>query len=326
MLTPRENFMEVMTGGKPDRFVNQFEFFQMAPGPGMFGPMPERGGKSKDAWGVTTVWPEGVITPYPIHDAEHTVVKDIHHWQDYFIYPKINDNDEDWAEPERIAREIDRNEKFVSTMVFPGFFEMMHYMLGMQEALANYALEPELMHQMIDHYLKYLLMNAEVIAKHVHPDMFGLSDDLGTAVNSFISPAMFKEFFLKPYQTLFGTWRELGVELIYMHNDSYSANLVPLLIESGIQVWQGCVTRCDVPSLVKEFGPQMTFMGDIDSGVVDSPYWTPEIIEREVRRACTTNGKLYFIPCMTMAGPPTLYDGVLECLTENIDKMSKEMF
>ena len=325
MLTPRENFMEVHTGGTPDRFVNQFEWYEMAFAPGAF-VMPEPGGQVKDAWGVTTVWPAGVITPYPIHDAEHTVVKDIHRWREYFKHPVINDSDADWAAPSAQAAAVDRREKFVATITFPGFFEMMHYMLGMEVALESYATEPDLIHEMIDYYLQYLLKSCDVISRRVHPDMYCLSDDLGTAVNSFISPAMFREFFLKPYQTLFTYWREHGAEMIYMHNDSYSANLVPLLIESGIDVWQGCTTRCNVPALVQEFGGRMTFMGDIDSGVVDTPDWTPELIEREVRRACTTNGKLHFIPCMTMAAPPSLYPGVFECLTENIDKMSKEMF
>ena len=98
------------------------------------------------------------------------------------------------------------------------------------------------------------------------------------------------------------------------------------MIEMGIDVFQGCVTTNNVPELVKKYGGKIAFMGDINNGVCDVADWTPELIEREVRRACETNGKLYFIPCLTMGGPMSTYPGVYECTTEMINKMSKEMF
>ena len=67
-------------------------------------------------------------------------------------------------------------------------------------------------------------------------------------------------------------------------------------------------------------------MGDIDNGVVDKADWTPELIEKEVRRACENNGKLYFIPCLVAGGPGSTFPGVYEAASEAIDKMSKEIF
>ncbi|MCL1803401.1 MAG: uroporphyrinogen decarboxylase [Eubacteriaceae bacterium] len=326
MLTPRQNFMQVHKGGNPDRFVKQFEFFAIVPDPGMFGARPEPGGEAVDAWGVTSRWPEGVITPFPVHDDEHKVVKDIKRWREYIKAPSLDYTEEAWEEPMRIASSIDRNELFVGTIIFPGFFEHLHYMMGMNDALMNLVLEPEETHAIIDNYLQYLLKRSDIISAHTKPDMLMLSDDLGTSRNSFISPEMFREFFLPAYKKLFARWRDNGAELIYMHNDSYSANLVPLFIEAGIDVWQGATTLCDVAHLVKEYGGQITIMGDIDSGVVDQPNWTRELVEAEVRRACSSNGKLYFVPSMTMAAPPTLYPGVDSCIDECIDMMSKEMF
>ena len=327
MLTPRENFMEVHTGGKPDRFVKQFEFFQMAMVPGLFGAPPEKeGDEVVDSWGVTSRWTPGVVNAFPVHDDEHKVIKDIRKWQDYVIAPSLDFSEEEWAWAKAEFEKIDRSQVFAAVMAVPGFFEHLHGLMGMTPMLEYLATEPEAIKGIIAHYLDYQLRRADVVASHVKADMLLFGDDLGTMRNSFISPAMFKEYFLEAYQTLFRRWREHGVELIYMHNDSYSANLVPLLIEAGVNVWQGVMTECDCPALVKEFGGQMTFMGDINSGIVDSPYWTREIVEAEVRRACTTNGKLYFVPCMTMALPPTLYPGVDEYLDECIEMMSKEMF
>jgi len=198
--------------------------------------------------------------------------------------------------------------------------------MGMNDCLYNMAAYPDQIHELVDVYLDFLMRRSDAIVQHVKPDMLMFSDDLGTSTSSFMSPEMFQEFFLPAYQQLFAKWRSNGVELIYHHNDSYSANLVPYIIEAGADVWQGCLTSNDVPALVQEYGGRLSFMGDIDSSVVDSPDWTRELIEREVRRACETNGKLYFIPCMTMGGAPALYDGVFEYIDECIDRMSEEMF
>jgi hypothetical protein len=67
-------------------------------------------------------------------------------------------------------------------------------------------------------------------------------------------------------------------------------------------------------------------MGDIDNGVVDCANWTPQLVAREVQRACEANGKSYFIPCSTMGGPESSYPGVYEEITKSIDIMSEKMF
>ncbi len=67
-------------------------------------------------------------------------------------------------------------------------------------------------------------------------------------------------------------------------------------------------------------------MGGIDSASVDFEGWTPEIVEREVRKACEACGTKYFIPCTSQGGPMSTFAGVYEKCGEEIDKMSKELF
>lgn len=48
MLTKKQNLLETIHGGHPDRFVNQYEAFQMAFTPIMMqSPMPEYGGENR---------------------------------------------------------------------------------------------------------------------------------------------------------------------------------------------------------------------------------------------------------------------------------------
>jgi hypothetical protein len=98
------------------------------------------------------------------------------------------------------------------------------------------------------------------------------------------------------------------------------------MIEMGIDIWQGVMTSNNIPELIGKYGGQISFMGGVDSAKVDFPGWTKEIVAEEVRRACRECGKLYFIPGSSQGLPLSNYPGVYEAMTEEIDKMSREMF
>ncbi len=329
MLTKRQNFLETIRGGKPDRFVNQFEYLGMMFGDPISAQSPRAvpgGGPIVDSWGVTRNWPAGLPGMFPVHDEEHLVVKDITRWKDTVKMPRTDFPDEDWAAYEKFAGSIDRNEVFATASVFPGIFERVHDLLSIDAALLAFYTNPEEMHELIEYITDYELKYAKELIKHGHPDALFHHDDWGSHTSSFMSPAMFEEFFVPAYKKVYGYYKANGVEVIVHHSDSYAANLVPAMIDIGIDVFQGCVTTNNVPALIKEYGGRISFMGDINNGVVDIPRWTPELVEGEVRRACETNGKHYFIPCLTAGGPGSTYPGVYECATETIDKLSKEMF
>jgi hypothetical protein len=60
--------------------------------------------------------------------------------------------------------------------------------------------------------------------------------------------------------------------------------------------------------------------------VIDCADWTPDLVAREVRRACENNGKHYFIPCLAAGGPGSTYPGVYDAVSEEIGRISKEFF
>ena len=329
MLTKRDNFLETIHGGNPDRFVNQYEFFTMLFGDPIMRQYPMArpgGGPVKNGWGVTINWPEGLPGQFPVHDYEHRVIKDIEHWKDTVKHPNLDIPESAWEDYEAAAKAVDRREQFCACAIFPGVFEQVHYLMSIDEALLAFYTNPDEMHELIDYITDYELKLAELLVKHGHPDAVFHHDDWGSHNSSFMSPEMFNEFIVPAYMKIYGYYKEHGCEIVIHHSDSYAANLVPAMIEMGIDVFQGCVTTNNVPELVKKYGGQISFMGDINNGVVDVRDWTPELVEREVRRACETNGKHYFIPCLTAGGPGSTYPGVYECATEMINKMSKEMF
>ncbi len=329
MLTKKQNFLETIRGGNPDRFVNQYEYLAMVGGSPISSQSPRctpGGGPVVDAWGVTKNWPAGLPGQFPVHDYEHRVVKDITRWKETVHMPRTDFPDEHWAAFEAAAAAIDKEDRFVCLSVAPGIFEQVHYLMSIEEALVAFYTNPDEMHELIDYIVEFELKQAEQLCKHAHPNALFHHDDWGSHNSSFLSPEMFEEFIVPAYKKVYGYYKEHGVEIIVHHSDSYAANLVPAMIEMGIDVFQGCVTTNNVPALVKEYGGRIAFMGDINNGVCDIREWTPELLEREVRRACETNGKYYFIPCLTMGGPASTYPGVYQCVSEKIDMMSKEMF
>lgn len=327
MLTKRQNLMETIKGGNPDRFVNQYEFLDLIMEAPMDLPLaPAPGTEVKNKWGITFRWPEGQIGSFPVHDEEHKALKDITKWKESVKSPSVFYTDEEWAAAIAHANSVDRNDKFVTTFCAPGIFEMTHHLMGIEDALMAFYEEPEAMQELIDYVVVYELAYAKEVIDHIHPDALFHHDDWGSQSSTLISPAMFEEFFLPAYKKVYGFWKDNGVELIVHHSDSYAATFVPFMIEMGIDIWQGAMTTNNVPELIKKYGLKISFMGDIDSGKVDHPNWSREEIAKYVEIACKECGKLYFIPNLSQGLNIASFPGVYDTTSEEINKMSKEMF
>lgn len=325
MLTKKQNLLETIHGGHPDRFVNQFEAFKIVKNSPYFAnnPAPAKGELNiVDSWGVTQSFPEGTPGAFPVHTPEKIVIKDITHWRDYVKAPQVKYPEAAWEPYMEMVDQIDRNEYFVTPMVYPGIFERCHYLLEIQNCLINFYEEPEAMHELIDFITEWELAYAEEFCTHYHPDALFHHDDWGSQISTFLSPDMFAEFYVPAYKKVYGYYKEHGVKVIVHHSDSFAATLVPHMIEMGIDIWQGVMNTNNIPELIKKYGGQISFMGGIESATVDHPGWTMEDVKRETAKACKENGKLYYIPNTTIGGPMSIFPGVYQAVSEEIDKQS----
>ena len=329
MLTKKQNLLETIRGGNPDRFVNQYEFMSMILGSpfGKRNPGPKPGEHNiVNAWGVTKSWPAGLPGAFPVHTPDKIVIKDMENWKDYVKVPQVVYDAKEWEPFIAAAEKIDRNEQFCTVFVAPGGFEQCHYLLEIQNCLMAFYEYPDEMHELIDCITQFELDYAAEICKYIKPDGLFHHDDWGSQTSTFISPDLFREFYKPAYEKIYGYYRDHGVEMVIHHSDSYAATLVPDMIDMGIDIWQGVMTSNDIPKLIKEYGGKISFMGGIDSAAIDHPGWTREEVAREVRRACTECGKLYFIPGASQGLAMSTFPGVYDATSEEIDKMSKEMF
>ena len=328
MLTAKENMREVIRGGNPDRFVNQYEAVSLLMHPYMLSqPLLKRGQENVvNGWGVTNSFPANVPGAFPVHTPEKIVVKDIEHWQDYVHAPSLKFPDELWDVCKGMYAAVDGTKAYKASFIAPGLFEQCHHLCSIEEALMNYMEYPDEMHDLIKYLTDWELELAEGICSNLHPDAIFHHDDFGSEQNSFLRPSAFEDFFLDAYKQIYGYYKSHGVEIIIHHSDSYCANIVPIMIEMGIDVWQGCMHSNNVPELVKQYGGKMTFMGEIDNKQVDFDGWTQADCEKAAINAMESCGIKHFIPCITQGGPGSLYEGTYKGLWDAIDHYNCEKF
>ena len=327
MLTAKENMREVIRGGNPDRVVNQYEAIQLLFHPFMMfsSPLLQKGmPDAVNAWGVTNSFPENVPGAFPVHTPEKIVLKDIENWRDYVKFPSLDFTEEQWAICKGMYDAVDGSKAYKATFVAPGLFEQCHHLMSIEEALMAYYEYPDEMHELIDALCEWELELAKGICEHLHPDMIFHHDDWGSELNSFLSPDMFREFFLEPYKKVYGYYKEHGVEFIVHHSDCYCANLIPTMIEMGIDVFQGAIKTNNNPALIEQYGGKMTIMGEIDNKQVDFDGWTPADCQKAalnaIDRCYTPYGGKYFIPCITQGGPGSVYPGTYMEIAKAIDE------
>ena len=191
MLTAKQNMIECMKGGNPDRFVNQYEAIALLYHPFMFAsPLLQKGMENvKNAWGVTNTFPEGTPGSFPVHTPDKIVVQDIEHWKDYVHAPSLDFSQEQWDQCKAMYDAVDGEKAFKAAFVAPGLFEQSHHLCEMVRALTYYIEYEDEMHDMIKYLTEWELKLAEGICSHLHPDMLFHHDDWGGHCLLYTSPS-----------------------------------------------------------------------------------------------------------------------------------------
>ncbi|MBQ4045830.1 MAG: uroporphyrinogen decarboxylase [Lachnospiraceae bacterium] len=328
MLTARENMKECITGGNPDRYVNNYEAIQLLFHPFMTAsPLLQPGMENvKNAWGVTNSFPLGVPGAFPVHTPDKIVIQDIEEWQKYVHAPSLEFPDELWDVFKAQYDAVDTTKSYKAAFVAPGLFEQCHHLGEIQNTLINLYEYPDEMHDLIKYLVDWELELAEGICSRLHPDAVFHHDDWGSQKSTFMSVDMFEEFYVDGYKQIYKYYHDHGCELVIHHSDSYAATFVPAMIEMGIDIWQGCFESNDIPTLIEKYGKDISFMGWIENRFIDTADATIENTEMWANKAVDTCGMKYFIPCIAQGGPGSVFPGVYKQLTDSIEKINYERF
>ena len=164
-------------------------------------------------------------------------------------------------------------------------FELCWHLVGMEKYMMDLALGEAYLEALLQKAQRWSLgVASELAMRGVDAIWFG--DDFGSQTGLMMSPAMWRRVFKPLYAEVFSAVKAIREEIvIIMHSDGAVAQLLPDLIEIGLEVFnpvQPNVPGHDPADLKSRFGEELAFFGAIDQqGLL--PQGTPEEIAEDVK-------------------------------------------
>lgn len=184
-----------------------------------------------------------------------------------------------------------KDEYWIVGVTVTTIFETAWALRGFEKLLTDLSLDPDLADRILEIPYQYHLTAAKTLTK-LGVDMIWLGDDVGAQDGMIISPKMWRKF-LKPRMENF--IKELktinpNIKIAY-HSDGNIINIIPDLIEIGLDVLNPIQPACMDPAQIKKaFGDHLSFWGSIDEQHT-LPFGSPNDVRNEVIHRIETLGK-----------------------------------
>jgi uroporphyrinogen decarboxylase len=215
-----------------------------------------------------------------------------------FPWPKAADFD---FSP--LQTEAEKNSKRIRIGgLWTGIMGDSYRMHGFENFLLNIAMNPELMHTLIDRMSDmYLELNNKYFsALHGKMEIWFFGNDFGSQESLLMGKDMWADFFFENIRKLCALAHSHNLKVM-MHSCGAISELIPLLIEAGVDILdpiQVTAKGMDPADLAQKFGGKITFHGGIDTQNI-LPRGTEEDVERHVREVVGTlapTGRYIFAP------------------------------
>ena len=169
---------------------------------------------------------------------------------------------EDFAE--RCEQAGDRD--WVLAVGFSGPFWQMREWCGFEGLCILMIEQPDFVAEMAGFWTEFVSGVLGRVLDRVTPDAVHMSEDMAYKAHSMISPAMTREFCKPSYDRWCGQLRAAHVPLIDMDSDGCVEELIPIWIESGINVCDPIEVAAhnDIRLYRETYGKQMAFRQGVD--------------------------------------------------------------
>lgn len=290
MLTPGENYYRLFEGKKPE----YVPFFDMMPnpkyvpsavmwGPGFIDHHGPNGGK--DPWGVEyIVGEDGVQASMP--KTWDFLLEDINDWERVIKNPDLSAID--WkSEVEKDTQlykevfKVDRDQTLLLGTVSAGFFQDLMGMMGFTEGLVALYNETDEVKRLFEYMLEYYLQLQDYMIRYYSPDAIYVLDDTATKLNTFMSAELFREALLPFYKAIIENAHDHGLPVQY-HNCGHCEEIIPDMVEIGVNIWDPAQTVNDLDAIKKQFGNKLAIVGGWDW---EPPVTWPVVDEGAVRQS-----------------------------------------
>ena len=186
------------------------------------------------------------------------------------------------------------NDLLVIPAGYWGIFERAYSIIGFEEYMMLMAsgetILEELLELITDYKIKLAKKIIELGFKVAH-----YGDDLGDQNSTLFSKRMFQDILKPRIAKLWRVYKDAGLPII-MHSCGNITDLIPDLIDIGLDVLNPVQPVMDLNYLKKEFGNDITFYGGIDTQEL-LPYGTPDDVKRGAKEVIKVlgNGGGYII-------------------------------
>jgi uroporphyrinogen decarboxylase len=170
---------------------------------------------------------------------------------------------------EELAQEL-KGRDFILTMTIPGPFWQLRDWCGFESLCIMFAEQPDFVREMLEFWCEFVSRTMARVLDAGIVDRLWINEDMAYKSKSMISPRMVREFL----QPVWSRWareaREAGVRLIDEDSDGYVAELIPIWIESGINVCDPLEVAAgnDIVAYRRQFGRRMAFRQGIDKRAI----------------------------------------------------------
>jgi len=159
---------------------------------------------------------------------------------------------------------------------------------GFEEVMLDFAEEPPELQMLIDVVLGHNARKLEkLLAECKPPGLLYFGDDLGMQNSLPMSPEKWRKFLKPCYEKLYGACREKGLS-VYMHSDGHIIEIIPDLIECGVQVINPQIRANGLENLARTCKGKVCVNLDLDRQMF--PFCKPEAIDPHVREAVEALG------------------------------------
>jgi hypothetical protein len=160
---------------------------------------------------------------------------------------------------------------------------------GFEEVMVDFAEEPPELQMLIDVVLAHNLRQARLaLAKDSTPGrIVGFGDDLGMQRSLPMSPQKWRKYLKPCFAAIYKLFRDAG-QYVYMHTDGHIIEIIPDLIDCGVNVVNPQVRANGLAELAKVCKGKVCVCLDLDRQMF--PFCTPADIDAHVREAVQALG------------------------------------
>ena len=166
-----------------------------------------------------------------------------------------------------------KNEDYYARGAWITFFEQLQQLRGMENLFLDLAYPSGELHRLIDDLLQF---NLRWIDKWLAYDYDGLhfGDDWGSQTGLMISPQLWRDLFKPVYKKMFDKVKSAGLH-VHFHSDGQIIDIIPDLLDIGVDVLNCQATVIGLDALKKEFAGKVCFRTDLDRQRI-MPFGSPE--------------------------------------------------